>query len=305
MTQHASNAATRLGLIKEVTAGVTPATPTLAGQKFDTFSFTTTIEELLDTSKSNVRGYSTSVGGNKSFSGTLEGPLSLDNYDTLLETALYSTFATNVLKLGSTMGTLSIEEAIPDANVPFYRLYKGVLGNGVTITAPASGLVTVQFPVMALSETVSNTSVSASPYTAPAAHLPFTHCGGVISEGGSPIAYVTSVALTLAQNTATNMVWGSCSPDNFSLGRPEVTGTLDVFVVDSVLYEKFLNTTQTSLAFTLTSGTDTLAFSMPSVKYTTGAMPIASGSAPRALNLNFRAFYDAGIGSELSITRSS
>lgn len=301
---HASNANSRLGIIAETVIGTTPATPTFDGQQFDTFSLTASIEELLDPSKSDVRGYTTSVQGNKTHSGTIEGPLAPANYDKLMQVALYGTFTSDILKLGNTIKSLSIEESIPDADTPFFKLYNGVIGNGMTINAPSNGLCTISIPIMALGETVSTTSASTAPYNAVVQEDPFTHCAGVITEGGSPIAYVTGVTLTVAQNTNTNFVWGSCNPDEYSLGRPEVTGSLQVFIVDPTLYNKYKNNTSTSLSFTLTSGTKSLQFTLPSVKYTSGEMAIASGSAPRSLTLNFRAFYDATLGSEMSVTRA-
>lgn len=299
---NASNAKTQIGVIKETVFGTTPTTPSLVSQKFSTANFSLAKDELLDDSKSGNRGYLAAQHGNKAYTATLSGPLTHTNYDTLLESAMFGAFTTNVLKRGEVRTSLSVEEAQSDISV--YRLFKGVVGNTFTIDAPIDGLVTVSFDFLALTEVVGNTSADADGYTNFADKQPFTHCGGTISEGGAPIAYVSSVSLNVNNNLTPDYVWGSCDTADLIPGRVDVTGTLEVFFTSSLMYNKFVNKTISSLEFTLSNGTDTLTFELPRIQYNGADVPVDAGSESRVVSLPFRAFIDPTEGTELIITRS-
>lgn len=300
---NASNAVTQLGVIPETVFGTTPTTPAFIAQRFASGTFTITKAELTDDSKTGTRQYQYTNTGNSAVTGTLTGPLSHDNYDTLFTSAMYNAWATNVLKFGTTLSSLSIEESQPD--VPMYRLFKGMIANGFTINAPTDGLVQITFPFLGLTETVATTSADSDGYTAQAVRQPFTHCGGTILEGGSAIAYVQSVNLQVNNNLSPAYVWGNCSTADLIPGRVDVTGTLTAFVPSIVLLNKFLNGTASALSFTMTDGTHTLQFNLPNIRYTGADLPIDAGSGPRILSLPFRGLYDPTAASTLVITRSA
>lgn len=299
---NASNAKTKYGVVKETVFGTTPSTPALVSQKHSSGNFTLTKEELLDDSKSGNRGYGFAQHGNKAVSGTLTGNFTHTNFDTLLETAMFGEWTSNVLKRGETRKSVTIEEAQSDINV--FRQFTGVVGNGFTLEAPVDGLVTISFDFMGLEETVAGTSLDGT-YTESANIQPFTHCGGTISEGGSPIAYVSSVSVSVANNIAQDYYWGVCDTGDLVPGRVEVTGTLDVFFTSAALYNKFVNKTASSLEFTLTNGTETVTFEMPLIQYNGADAPTDAGSESRMVSLPFRALLDPTEGTELLITRSA
>lgn len=303
MAQNASNAVTQIGIIKETVFGTTPSTPQLISQKHSSGGFTVTREELLDDSKSSGRGYEQTQQGNSTIAGTISGPFTHTNYDTLLESVLFGTFTSNVLKRGETRVSLTMEDAQRDIGV--FRSYTGMVGNSFTLTAPIDGLVTVDFEFMGMRETVATSSIDANGYSPSADKVPFTHCGGTILEGGAPVGVVNSISLTLTNNMNADFYWGSCSTGDIVPGRVDVTGTLDVFFTSAAMYNKFVNKTQSSLEFTLSNGTDTVTFKLPKIVYTGADLPIAAGSESRMLSLPFRALVDATEGTELIITRSA
>lgn len=303
MSKFATNATARLALIPETVFGTTPATPQLSSQRFATSSFQLNRQELLDNSKSDSREYVYTLAGNNSFAGAIDSPLAHDNFDTLFSSALFSTWATNQLTMGDDLQSFTLEEAQPDKDI--FKVYRGVVCNGFSLTSPAEGLTTVSFDMLGLSEEINSATVSEASYTAQPLREPFTHCGGTISEGGTPIAYVNSVSLTLSNNLENAYAWGNCSPEDLVPNRVDLTGSLVVYVQDTVLLNKFRNDTESSLQFTLDDGNDnTLTFNLPRIKYTGADTPITDATS-RLLTLNFRALQDAGIGGSLRITRSA
>lgn len=302
---NATNARSSLAIIKEATLGTTPATPQFTAQRFASSSFGLTRQELLDNSKSDRRDYLYTVSANNSIAGSVGSPFAHENFDTLLESAMFGEWSTNVLKNGDTTVSMTIEEGQPDINV--YKVYRGCIANGFTLNSPTEGLTTIDFPMLGLSETIATASESAAAYTAQPLRTPFTHCAGTITEGGAPIAYVSSVSLTLSQNLEASWRWGNCSAEDIIENRVDVTGTLVVYMRDTVLIDKFKNNTETSIEFTLNDRMDpanTLTFTVPRVKYLSADAPI-DDSTQRLVTLNFRGIYDATEECSLKITRSA
>ena len=305
----ASNAKTKLGIVKEVVFGTTPASPVFAQQKHSSESLNMTINEVLDESKSDTRQYNYTMQGTRSVQGSIDGPLDHDNYGVLLESALFSEWASdNTLSLGEDRVSVSIEKSTDNGA---YFLYKGVVVNSFSINSTASdAATTVTFDVMGISADDGTVSASASPYTPIVNTLPFTSCGGVLLEGGAPLAQVSSIALTVDNGITAEYYWGNCDIGDLVTGRAEVTGTLEVFFNDLVLYNKFKNGTATSLEFTLTNGAaggnQTYTFSLPNIRYTASDLPSSAGSESMIISLTFRALYDlANNESGLKITRSA
>lgn len=298
----ASNARTQLGIVKEVTFGVTPTDPTFAAQKHSNESISLAIEELLDDSKSLERDYRFTMNGNRSVSGSIDGPLAHTNYDLLLESALFNTWTTNTLKLGNNRQSLTIEKKTDNGN---YFLYNGMVVNSLSVNTSNSEAPNVSFELLGMRESSGSVSVSEDPYTAPADIIPFTVCGGTITEGGAPLAAVSAVNFTLTNGVTAEYYWGNCDVGDLKPGRIEITGTLEVFFESLVLYNKFKNKTQTSLSFTLTNGTQTMTFSLPRIFYTGADMPSTSGNDSLVMSLPFRAVYSPTDTTSLVITRSA
>jgi len=301
---NATNALSRIGIIKESVLGTTPATPTLESQRFSSTNFSVERSELEDTSKANTRQKLYVKTGNKTVNGSLSGPLAHNNYDVLLESVMFNEWDTNVLKLGDTLVSMTVEENASD--ITQYKINRGVVANSMTVTSPADGLSTISFDFLGMSQEMSGTSVSASPYTAQAVRQPMTHCGGTINEGGTAIGIVTEIDFTISNNLSSQFVWGDCDPSDIIEGRVDVTGTMSVLFSDAALYNKFMDDTSTSIDFELDDGDgNTIKFDMPNVRYTGADMPIDEGSGPRIITLPFRAVYDASEESTLVITRSA
>lgn len=303
----ASNAKTKIGIVKEAAFGVTPATPTFQAQKHNSETLSMTINEVLDESKTDSREYNYTLQGTRSVQGTIDGPLDRTNYSTLFESAFFNEWDNNVLSIGDERISMSIEKATDNGA---YFLYKGMVVNSFSFdSAAADATVNVSFDLLGLSESTGTTSASDDPYTAASNILPFTSCGGTLLEGGAPLAQVSSISLSVDNGITPEYYWGNCDVGDLVTGRVEVTGTLEVYFNDLTIYEKFRNGTATSLQFTLTnaaSGGSTYTFNMPNVRYTGASLPSSAGSESMIVSLEFRALYDNTAGaSGLTITRSA
>jgi hypothetical protein len=301
---NASNATTLIGIIPELTFGNTPVSPQLTAQRFAEANFTNAKQELLDESKTASRQYSYTKVGNTSITGSISSPFAHNNFDTLLESLFYNSWNNNQLILGNTVKSFTLEEAQADASV--FRSFRGCIVNSFTLSSPVEGLTTASFSINGLNETVATSSIDISGvYTPQAVREPFLSCGGTISEGGSPIAYVTNLELTVNNNISPVYAWGECSTSDLIPGKVDVTFSLTCFIPNATLYNKFLNNTGSSLEFTLSDGSNNITFLLPNIKYTSADLPVASGSGLRAIQLAGRALFDSGINSTIRITRSA
>lgn len=299
-----SNANSRIGIIKETTPGTTPSTPVLESQRFSSANFSMTRAELIDDSKADTRQYLYTQTGNKTVGGSLDGAFAYDNYEALLESAFYNTFVTDELTMGDTIQSMTVEIAQPDASTPIYQINRGVIVNGFSLSSPVDGLTTISFDMLGLEQEIATSSVSASSYNAQTSSVPFLHCSGTISEGGSPIAIVTDLSLDLTNNLETVHTWGDCDPYTLTPARIDVTGNLTAILDDESLLTKFNNDTQTSLEFTLVDNDgNSYTFELPNVKFTSADAPIDTGSGLRTISLPFRALMDSVSQSTVIVTR--
>ena len=300
----ATGARSKVGFITEVTYGTTPATPNLVELPFTSFSVNLTRDEHDDNSIRSDRMERFSVSGNKTVAGQIDVNFAHGLYDTLLESLMQSAFTANVLKVGTTRKSLTVEEGALD--IAQYRAYTGLIVDKAEFDIPAAGFVTAKFDVIAKDQgALAATSIDTDGYTAAAAKVPFTDNGvsGFVKEGGSAVGYITGLKFMIDNGHAKNYTLGSNVIRDLTTNNAKVTGTVTVTFEDAVMYNKFVNGTATSIDVKLDDGTNTYEFFLPNVKYT-GATKTISGNGPVTLSMPFKALFDTTTGSNIVVTRS-
>lgn len=300
----AQNSARQYAFIPEVTFGVTPASPNT--QLIEVVDFTGDVNttQLSSQSINPHRQTTDARRGNLSAEGELQVELTPDNYDTFLEATLGGTWTTNVLKVGNTKRSFAIEEGFVD--IAQYRVFNGVTFNSMSVTIDTDNLINATFGLLGAGATpFSGTSIDGTP-TAVVTKPKFFHEEGTISEGGSPVAYLSAVSFELTNNITGNYALGSTSYHSMSLGRVAVTGTITGLTDSFAIYNKFINNTDTTLSVVLSAGSpaETLTFAFPKVKYTSGSIQ-RGDTGPVMFELGFEAVYDSTSATSMSITRSA
>lgn len=305
MAIKASNANAEIAIIKELVPGTTPVTPVLTRQRFSTFNPTFTKAALDDDSKTGSREKVAVNTGNNSVTGALTGNLCFQNFDTLFESLMFSTWSSDELRVGNTPASLTIERHHVD--IAQYQVMRGAQVNTLSMTTNTENYTTLSFDLIARSLSgFSGTSVSVSPYTAQTNYDAFFHCDGEVEEGGVVLAIVTAVDISFTNNLTANYVIGNCDADDVSPGIIDITGTLTVNLVDNTLVNKFMTGAYSSLKLTLADAAgNSMSFYLPKIKYSGANAPIESGSGLISLQLPFTAVKDAGEGSGLVISRDA
>lgn len=181
------------------------------------------------------------------------------------------------VSVGNTYRSFTIERWLTDRTL--YQQFRGVRFNQMTISVPASGLVTISFSVMGQDGSEFSASTVASTYTAQLQTTPFAAVSGELYEGGSVLGLVTAAEITVNNNMAAPQTVGRDTYVDVLFGRyVDVTGTITVLFTSAAQMNKFVTETESSLILrlqdtsSLTSSTNFIQITLPRIKYTGGDM---------------------------------
>lgn len=299
---------TSLSYVPETTFGVTPATPALIQLPITTHS--------LDLTKDRVQGNDilpdrmprVDRHGNRQVAGDIVADLRKGDYDPLLESAFMNTFSSDVIKVGKTLKSFSIEDGFED--ISQYRLFTGCSVSQTSFSIKPNQMVTTTFSVVGKDMVSSGTSVDPAK-TAISGNAPFDAYSGAlkISDSGSSLASlatVTGIDFSINNNLAATFVVGSSSTPQLEYQLATVEGTITAYFDSLSLYNRFLNETETALEVSVNdpTGINSYTFLFPRVKFNTADVPL-EGPTSRMLSITFVALYDTVENTNIKLTRTS
>ena len=134
-----------LSYIKEVTAGVTPATPAMKLMRTTGDTFQLSRDSFASAELRADRGITDMKLGNKQTSGTINFELSYENFEDFLAGVLMSDTEFTALdgseiKNGKTMYSYTIEKGFPTGG--HYEVYRGMVPNTFNLTLQSNAQVT-------------------------------------------------------------------------------------------------------------------------------------------------------------------
>lgn len=294
-----------LAYIAETAFGTTPTTPTFAYLPFNTHS--------IDLSKDRVEGNEiqsdrmTRVDrhGNKQAGGSVEVDLRKGDFDEFIESAFFSSFSTDVIKVGTTPKYFTIEDAAED--ISQYRLFKGMSVGGMSVSIAPNQMVSTTFDLVGkeMTQAATTGSTGGTP-TAATSNQPFDSYSGTISDGGSAVSIVTSIDFSIQNSLAPTFVVGSDAAQSLEYGRAVVEGTMTVYYEDATLINKFLNETESSIEVSVDdpTGANSYTFLFPRVKYNGASVPVQNPQS-RLITMPFVALYDGTEATNIKLTRTS
>jgi len=298
----ASGSRHRLAAIAEVTYGTTPTTPAFTTLRHNSCNIGLSKDAVESEEIRGDRQITCFRHGNKSVGGDIEGELVYGEYDSLIEAAMCGTWSTDVLKAGTTRRSFTIERTFQD--ITQYVRYTGCEVNTMSISIAPNSMVGVSFGFIGKDQSIAQTAIASSSYSALTDTCQFDSFTATISEGGSPIALVTEAEITLENGIEPQFVVGSSTTLRPSIGRCNVTGSITVYLEDQAMLAKFQNETESSLDLTLTDPDgNTFQIEIPKLKYTSG-QPDVSGEGSVTVSMDFQAIYDSVDASNIVITRN-
>jgi len=291
-----------LSFIVESTFGTTPA-GNFTNLPFSTHSLNLTKDRVAGNDIQADRMPRVDRHGNRQVAGDIVVDLRDGDYDTFLESAMLNTWATNVLKVGTTPKFFSVEDYAADIDQA--RVFTGLSVSTMGISLAPNQMVTTTFGMVGKDMTISGTEKTQD---AASGAAPFDAYSGDISIGnvgaGSAVAIVTGLDFTLTNSFAPTFVIGDDSAPSLEYGRAEVEGTLTAYFEDASLINRFLNETETEIEVSVDdpTGGNAYTFLFPRVKINSADVGV-DGPTSRMISLSFVALYDATEGTNLKITR--
>ena len=291
-----------LSFITESTFGTTPA-GNFTNLPFSTHSLNLTKDRVAGTDIQADRMARVDRHGNRQVGGDIVVDLRDGDFDVFLESAMLNTWATNVLKVGTTPKFMSTEDYAADIDQA--RVFTGMSVSTMGISLAPNQMVTTTFGMVGKDMTMSATEKTQD---AASGAAPFDAYSGDISignvGGAAAVAIVTALDFTLNNSYAPTFVIGDDSAPSLEYGRAEVEGTLTAYFEDAALINRFLNETETEIEVSVDdpTGANSYTFQFPRVKINSADVGV-DGPTSRMISMSFVALYDATEGTNLKITR--
>ena len=289
-----------LSYIVESTFGTTPV-GNFQNIPFTSHSLNMTKERVAGTDIQADRMSRVDRHGNRQVAGDITADLRDGDFDTFIESAMLSTWATDVIKVGTTPKYFSIEDYAADIDQA--RLFTGCSVNTLSVALAPNAMVTGTFGMVGKDMTITATEKTQD---APTDASPFDAYSGDLEIGGATSAIVTAMDFTLTNGFAPTFVVGDDSTPSLEVGDAVVEGTLSAYFEDASLINRFINETETSLKVTVgdNAGTpNTMEFFFPRCKINSADVGV-DGPTSRVISLSFVALRDDTEATNLRITRS-
>jgi hypothetical protein len=241
--------------------------------------------------------------GNKTIGGDISCELEYEAFDDLLEAVMCGTWAGDVLSAGTERRSFTLERKFGDLATPEYHRHVGCEFNTLALSVAPNQMSTATFTIVGKDISVNTSEVASSTYEDDIGNTPFDSFTGSITEGGSPIAIVTAIDMTIENGIEPLFSVGSDTTNRPSIGKSRVTGSLTTYFESKALYEKFINETESSIELLLQDlDGNQYTFTLPRVKYNSG-QPDVSGEGAVTISMDFVALFDPTLESQLIIER--
>lgn len=297
----ASNSRHQVAYVAETTFGTTPNTPSMVLLRNTGVTINLAKENFRSNEIRPDRQIVDVRHGVRRVNGDINFELSYGAFDTILESALFGAWSSNVLKVGIAPKSFTIERGFLD--ITQYQAFTGCMANTLSLNINPN-MITGSVGFVGKAMVPGTSPLDASIDAAPT-HPPFDGFSGAITEGGSPIASITSVQLNLNNGLDPAFVVGSDTTPQIFPGAADLTGTVTAFFENQTLFNKFVNETESSLSITLegASGGD-VTILVPRIKYTGGDVPVTQMTGGVPLTMPFQALRATSEGTNLQITRT-
>lgn len=185
--------------------------------------------------------------------------------------------------------SMVIEKFMSD--IPRYFKFNGMKVASMSLNVGGSGELTANFSLLGSTVADSATVYDASPTTHSYAQFKNLDC--VLNEGGSLSGEFTTLGMEIGCNLDGDVftIGGGGNRTSLPEGKYSIGGSGEALFDNMTLYNKGLNSTESSIEIVATSGTESLTIDFNEVEYGQ-ATPQVAGNEGVLLNLNFQAYDD-------------
>src|SRR5574343_324080 len=237
--------------------------------------------------------------GNKSAAGSIVVPLGLTSIGYWLRMAMAAPTTsggptyTHVFKTASTVDSWCLEKGFTDLDTDEFELFKGCKVNKLAFSFDQSSdaPLTATADIIAATSAWSTSSIDSSPTALSDTTLSIGQLA--ITEGGSSIATVQSLSIEYSNNLDESIycIGGGGVRGGLPVGLASVSGKIKAIFDSMTLLNKALNSTESAIVATLTSGSYSLALDIGELKYSMMS-PAIETTGGLWVELDYEGFYD-------------
>lgn len=206
--------------------------------------------------------------------------------------------------------SFTMEYAMTDINQ--FLPYQGLRVNSLSLDVQVGNLITGNFAMLGMSHSgmVAATTLPGSPVASQTLDVMNAVADvGILFENGTSLmsagSFVKSVKLEITNNLRGQKALGVFGNAGIGLGELAITGTLEMFVQDAAYYNKWFAGTSTSLSFGFADAAGNgYLVDLEKITFKDGALNPGGLSDDAMLSLPFQAFYNAGTGRGIRVTRA-
>lgn len=202
------------------------------------------------------------------------------------------TIKSRSVRNGTTRKSFTIEKEFVDTTPTMFAIHRGMVVNTMNINSATGSIVNGSFGFSGLTTDYETATSGTGAAIAAVTNEVFSPVAGVgtIYEGGTALtgACVRSINLTTTNNLRMTTCLGQLYPTNVNLGTLSATGTIELYLADKTLLDKFVDGTYTSLSYSFddVEGNKFVIY-MPRVKYSTGTISGISKGSDAMVSLGF------------------
>lgn len=307
MTLATSNR-TAIRYVAESTFGTTPATPALQEIRYTGESVNYSLRNIKSQEIRSDRNTTDLVQVQSDAGGDINFELSAGTFDDWIEAAMCGTWTADVLKNGTVLRSYTIQKHFQDPTTPFYKNYTGMRLGGFDLNMQTGQIVSGKFTTMGLGAATDTAQIAGATFPAISTTEVLNAVSNItdISEDGvTSTNFFNKLTLTLNNNLRAQRAIGSLPSIGIGLGSLDITGSLDLFLQDKTLVDKYLAGTYFALAVTLAdAATNQYVITLPKVKFETGT--VVSGGLDQDVMLSgtIRGIYDSAEACMIKIERT-
>lgn len=264
----------QLSYVDEVTLGVTPTSPAMQIMRASSESLNYNITNVTSTQLTEDRSQSDLIQVGADVSGDISGELSFSTFDAFFESAFADVFVVQpdatikILRNGTTMQSMTVLKRFMDLASVQHRL-QGLTVESMTMGIKKRAIISLAFSMMGT--TFADTTPSGATFVAASTSEPLNSSSNVTSimfDSVPMTSCVDSMSVVVKNNLRPRDCVGSLTHTNFTFGRCEVTGDMEIYFQDTTLYNKYKDGLAFSLDFTIQDAAgNAYEFNLPRVKF--------------------------------------
>lgn len=313
MVSYAEGSRMRLAYVAESAWATIPSTPTFNILRLTNNGLRGTKQTTVSDEIRDDRNVPEEMVVGRSASGTIEGEFPYGHWDTLMQAALMGSWNSNVLKVGTTFRSFTIEETNQLDGADSYARFTGMVVNSFGLSAEARQKIKATFGFIGKKEDHSDagTAISGATYAARNAELIPATAGSITINTftASNSFAATPKLLSFNFNLTNNASERPVVDDEYTIipkiGRADVTGEIVVYFSDKAQYEAIDRHSTGVFEFTIGTVTNKkYKIKFPRIQFLDGERIGRSMSEDIKVRMPFRATYDSSDDTSMKITRA-